>query len=619
MSVHTMKDGVYTASAQGFCGPVPVRVTILNGRIEDVEVLPNAETEPFILYPILKYPPLIREYQTLDIDTISGATFCSRAILEAVSDCVKQAGGDPDAMRRVPGPVKHPETVVERSCDVVVLGTGGSGCSAAAMAAERGAKVIVLEKGIFIGGITCGANCMLAIDSRIQKEAGIELDVKAIFDEMMSWNHYFGNSRLIRRYLRETGPLVDWLQDKGIDMVYSGHEQVTNPFDCTVHFAAYGDTRAMADHRANMQILLDCALDRGGEIFYETRARCLLKAADGTITGVRAVRDDGSALIVHAKAVILATGGYSANREMAEKYFTYRDRFCMPGWMAEGDGLAMAIEAGAKTKDLGARVIHLAVPELAKYAQLTVNGNFVPAALSTFPSILYVNNRGKRFMNEYLVHNSLAVGNMLTAQGNYGDALTIFSEEILTMLIEGDAAAMNLDVTPGGFWGGDYTTPGYFKTIKTDMQPYLDCHVIVKADTLEELAGKLGIDPKVFVSEVNRYNAHCRAGQDTDFFKDAKYLFEIRGGPYYAMHVMPWGMGSIGGIMIDEHMHVLDRDCRQIPGLFAAGSCAGGIWGQESYGIIEGETCSWAFTSGYMAGKDASAYALGLSQEEDVL
>ncbi len=601
-----LTDGIYHAAAKGCFGDIPVDVTIQAGRITDIKVLPNQDTPDFSYYPSIKIPQLVTEYQTLDVDVISGATFSSRGIIHAITQCLEAAGADIDQMRQVPGPPTRAGQTEEVDCDVCVLGTGGSGSCAAARSAQLGASVIVLEKAGYNGGISQAANCMLAVNSKPQRDAGVELDLQEIYEHMMQWTHYYGNGRLISRHLRNTADTVDWLHDLGVTMEYHGREQYDSPFDTPVHFPGFRDRAA---RRNQLKTILESILPLGGKIYYETRGTHLIKE-NGRVVGVRAVRADHSELIVHAKAVVVATGCYDGNQELAERYFRDRARFCMPKWFAEGDGLLMCIEAGAQTKDLGARVLHLNRPERGLLATSGFPGRErceTVRQMVSFPAAMLINYKGHRYTNEWIVHNSLGATNVNMAQGSRGDYLAVISDNLMEKLICGGAACVGVTVVPGGF-SSQFTEPSFFRDMRAQMEEALAIGMAVKGDTPEELASQLGIDPQIFRAEVDRYNSFCHAGEDLDFFKGPSLLHAMERGPYYAIRGTSESYGSIGGVMVDDDLRVLDTDRDPIPGLYCVGACAGGIWGNDSYGILEGGTCSWAYNSGKMAGDSIMRY-----------
>jgi fumarate reductase flavoprotein subunit len=226
-----------------------------------------------------------------------------------------------------------------------------------------------------------------------------------------------------------------------------------------------------------------------------------------------------------------------------------------------------------------------------------------------FPAAMLINYRGQRYMNEWLIHNTLASANTNVTQGDNGDFLALFNEKMVETLINEGPQALGVYVVPGGMTF-PYTEPGFFKNIKEDLEVCIKVGLCVKGETIEDLAVQLRIDPAVLRSEVERYNAFCKNGRDEDFFKYPELLHAMEEGPYYAVRGTSESLGSVGGVRVDDELRVLTRKREVIPGLYCAGACAGGIWGNDSYGILEGATCSWAFNSGRMAGENAAEYVL---------
>lgn len=605
MALPKLNDGVYSASSRGYLGDIPVTLTVADGRIADIQVHPNRDSEEFCEYPTYKLPKLIREHQTLNVDVISGATFSSRGILRAVADCVAQAGGDVSQWRKAPPPPTDSKEIITRECDICILGTGGAGTAAAAAATEKGASVVILEKAAFNGGITNSTCFMLAVNSNVQVAAGNVLDMGDIYRHMIQWNHYMSNTRLISKFLHKTASTVEWMQGMGVDMFYGGRAQETEVPDTPV---MYPDIANFSARRRQQGLILDHALRRGAEVFYETRAKKLLME-DGAVIGVEAKQDDGTTVIVRSKAVIVATGCYDGNKELAEKYFPYPARLCEPKWLAEGDGLLMCIEAGADTCGLGSRVTHCNTGDRAAMGRGADEQCKTVWQLPNFPAAVFLNYRGQRYTDENLCQNSLAVANANAAQGGSGDFLTFVDTSFIRRLAKEGGHALGVHHVPGGR-SLPYLEEGFFANIEEEMAIGEKLGMVVKGDTLEELAEKLNIKPEVLKFEIDRYNTFCHNGSDEDYFKDPSTMFAMEEAPFYVVMGTCDSMGSCGGVRVDDELRVLTPKYETIPGLYCAGACAGDIWGRESYGILEGATCSWAWNSGRMAGENAAEAVL---------
>lgn len=605
MGKYKLKDGVYSAEGSGFLGKVPVELTVAGGRVSDVRFGPNKETADFFHLPSVTIPRAVIRHQSLQVELVRGAGYSSRAILQGITDCIRQAGGEEAVreMRKVPIPKPGLGRKETRSCDLCVIGTGGAGVMAAAAAAEQGLKVLVLEKAPYIGGITVNVNCMLAVDSDVQREAGVREPIDQIYQHMMHWNHYKGNARLVSRYLHQTRETVNWMNEvAGVGMYYRGREQLTCAFECPVHFPTFADAEV---RRGQIQKCLDVALKHGAELLLETRAYKLLKNKAGAVSGLLARQEDGTELEVAAKAVIVATGSFDAHPKF-KNAFKDPARLCIPAWQVSGDGLEMCLEAGCGTKDIGARVIHCCRPGRGQESRSEEDLSIV-TSLIVFPAAIFLNHRGERYCNEWLMHDSQGIANANAAQGNFCDFYAFISEDFVEVLEKGSSHDLGVHDVPGGCQI-PYTEPGAFQNIRQQLLAAEKIGFVVRGQTLEELAEKLKIDPKTLRFEIERYNSFCDKGCDEDFFKMPSLLHGFRKGPFYAIRATSESFGSLGGVRNDDKLRVQTDDRQVIEGLYVAGNCASGIWGDDSYGCLEGATCGWAFNSGRMAGKFAAEY-----------
>ena len=414
------------------------------------------------------------------------------------------------------------------------------------------------------------------------------------------------NNRLISKFLHKTASTVEWMQNMGVGMYYGGRAQETESPDTPVMYPEIANYTA---RRGQLATILNHAIDRGAEVFYETRATKLIQE-DGAVRGVEAAQDDGTKVIVRAKAVIVATGCYDGNEELAKKYLKYPARLCEPKWLAEGDGLLMCMEAGADTPGLGARVTHCNTADRAAMGRGADEKCVTVWQLPNLPAAVFLNYRGQRYTDENLAQNSLAIANANAAQGDWGDFLTFIDTGLVRRLAREGARALGITHVPGGGSRPYLDTVDFFADLEAELAMAEDLGLVVKGETLEELAKKLNMDPKVLTFEIDRYNAFARQGSDEDFFKDPATLHVMDQGPFYVVLSTCDSMGTCGGVRVDDELRVLDRDRNIIPGLYCAGACAGDIWG-DSYGILEGATCAWAWNSGRMAGENAAAH-LGL-------
>ena len=330
------KEGVYTAQAKGNNGDVKVEVEFSPDAIVKVTVTDHQETPGLSDPAIEKIPQRIVDGQTLNVDAVSGATNTSNAILEAVADCVTQAGGDAEGLKAKEA--QSNTAVEEMDADVVVVGGGASGSGAALAAAGKGAKVVLLEKAAGVSGAGTMAGVMFADHSSLQKEAGKEVDTQWLYDQYITDSNYNANAALVTKVISESSATVEWLMENGVRLTLLdagyGAQYNHKGMPTTAHGYADGGSAAIQTLHQRIEEL-------GGQVLYETPGEELLFDAQGKVAGVAARKADGTTLNIHAKSVILATGGFGGNKEMMEEYFGGKAGTGLVG-TATGDGLKMA-------------------------------------------------------------------------------------------------------------------------------------------------------------------------------------------------------------------------------------------------------------------------------------
>jgi len=608
------KAGTYAGVASGKNGNLKVEVTFTDTAIESIVILEHSETEGVSDETLIKIPETIVKNQSLAVDSVSGASMTSNAIIAAVEDAVKQAGGDVEALK-VAITSTEPVKTEEESYDVVVIGAGASGTSAALAAVENGASVLLLEKTASPMGASTLAGGMFAADSAQQIAQDKVVDKKWLYDQYMDISGGYINSLLVRKIIDEAGKTVDWLQENGCEMklVDAGtggsFEHIGMP--STLHGYQEGGTVAITK-------LVESFINKGGKAYFSTPASKLLYDADGKITGVSATKEDGTILNISAKAVVIATGGYGGNAEMLEQYIGAN--FTM-GEIAhnKGDGILMAWDAGADESGIGVTQYFwqtFSSEEIGKMAEIVGDAWWSVTDFSKFPN-LRVNLEGKRFSDEtkatlYAVHG--AEIHMQPGETEY----VIIDSNMLNRIKRGGTVAIEDQF---GKWKDnpqfymEFNEPNdtsYFNMLEntpTDyteiFDPLVGTGVVFKGDTLEALAASLGVNVNNFNASVAQYNEAVQKGTDSLFFSDTKRLLSVSEGPFYAVKFKARNLGTLGGVRINENIQAVDALGNPIQGLYVAGADAGGMYG-KSYVDFEGGTLGFAFTSGRLAGLNAS-------------
>jgi len=598
-------EGTYTATAQGNNGPVTVSVTFSADAITDVTVVEHSETAGLSDRPIAEIPAAIVENQSLAVDTVSGATNSSNAILTAVADCVAQAGGDVEALKAV-AVEKAPVEDVEATYDVVVLGGGGAGLTASITAAQNGAKVILVEKAGSLGGNTliagqgfnaCDperqANTEMSEALLGELKSYLDLDpadfgafaevletVKGqindyiasgsttLFDspELHMLHTYMGGKRtgldgtviepdleLARTFATNALDALEWAESIGAQW---------NDTTSTILGAMWPRSHGLANGNV-ITILTDAAKANGVEIVTDTRANELI-VENGKVVGVKATTSEGANVTLHANSgVVLATGGFSANAPMVVEYNNYWLGLSdtMPSTNAPtitGDGIVMAKAVGADLVGMG-------------FAQLMpsshpVDGSLFSGIWGSAETQVFVNKEGKRYVNEYAERDVLSKAALAQTDGIF-------------YIICDNKIAKNADVAGMEAKGN-----------------------VVVADTLEELAEKLGIPADTFVETIERYNSFVDAQKDDDF---GKPLFgeKIDEAPFVATPRSPSLHHTMGGVKIDTNTHVISTEGNVIDGLYAAGEVTGGLHAGNRLG---GNAMTDFLVFGRIAGENAA-------------
>ncbi len=595
-----LKDGSYTGTGRGNNGSVKVSVTVSGGAITAVNVTEHAETTGISDPAIERIPAAIVADQSVAVDTVSGATNTSNAILTAVKDCITQAGGSVEAWS-VKEEKEASTKVEEYTADVVVVGGGGSGSAAAMAANDQGAKVILIEKAARVGGSSAMSGGMAALNSSLQKaDPTVDFTASQWLKDWLAQQNYMVSGPMIYKFITESGETVDWLMDKGVVFDFVGHHQealADSPFKTYHKWAGNGLAAALSS-------MLEGLADNGGQVMTETTGVEVLME-NGHAAGVVATRADGTTVKIHAKSVVLATGGYGASGEEMERVLGYKANGINSGGQT-GDGIRMGIAAGAATEGYTNVEFHGAHSAFDLIAELSVSGDSLNH-MAVSPSALWVNVDGYRFTNEDICYDSSYIGNVTAAQGDHYYVL-VDQHFVDTLANKGE---IGLGVTKSGAGFGS-NPPAYnetWPTLKEELEAGLANGVTVKADTLEELAEKAGINAKNLVDTVETYNAACAAGVDDMYSKESMFMVPVKEGPYYLIMGRTTELCSLGGLKITTGMEVVDENNQVIPGLYSAGvDCSGSMY-NNAYVSYEGVTMGWVMTSGRLAGENAGAYA----------
>lgn len=556
--------GEYTGEGTGFGGPISVKVTVDEGAILSVEVLSHGETQGIGTNALELLPKTIVDSQSLAVDTVAGCTVSSKGLLEAVGNALSASGVDMAALTTAGDAQHQAAEEVALETGLVVVGAGGAGTAAALSAAEQGAEVILLEKMAFIGGssATCGGG-LGAVASSEQEAAGVQNDKDAFYAYLLENGSQKNDQALARLYADYSGEMIDWLLSQGAEL--------TRP---EMKEAPYGDYVAKGTGAALMKTLGERVQENDSiTLMLQTKAEELI-VEDGAVVGVKAKGADGTLYTIRAKAVVLATGGFANNREMLPD--SVRNIVYYGPVSSTGDGHAMAMAVGAQI----ANTDWIAVKPngvdtgngLGKYTQ--------PAnkQLWAKTGAISVNLDGVRVTNEN--GSEAALNAVYMAQED---------EALYTVM---DQAAYDLFVS-AGIEKLLFTQQEIDGWLEQDGQ---GLPRLTSGQTLEEAAGKMGINGENLVKTVERYNELVAQGEDTDFGRTVSV--PLGEGPYYILKQNLRFAQTLGGIVANGDLQILNAQGEPIPGLYGAGELVGGAHGDHVVSLL-----GWSITSGRYVGQ----------------
>ena len=471
--------------------------------------------------------------------------------------------------------------------DVCVIGAGAGGTTAALSAVEQGFSVVLLEKMPGLGGSGNYMEGTYAASSRMQIKENYPYNPEYGFKQVMDFHHWRINPKVIRNFINNTAGNIDYLLDHGVEFI--GVKTMFPNGNLTWHVFKNNTGATM------IKAFVPLIKEKGGIILTETPAKKLIQDKSGRIVGVIAENADGEKITVNAKrGVIMATGGFAMNREMVKKYFRH---FPLEGLGAkgrDGDGINMMMAVGADTvnMELGMQ----AGPNFDVDGSLTFGHNvkYLAFGALVLQPFLHVDMQGERFFDESLSLEYMS--NAIEQRG--GRTWWIADQALIDDLQHGKGIVKN----HGNMLVAGDKLKDLDKLIAEAVKE--PGPVAVKAATLDELAKKTGMDPVKLKMSVANNNKYAAQGYDEEFYKDRKGLRKMEKGPFYAFKTVLKMYATLGGARVNENWQVLDKQGKVIPGLYATGQDAGGLY-SDSYDmhIAEGTGSAWAIAGGRLSVK----------------
>ncbi len=528
----TLQDGTWTGTGEGRSGSIIAQVVVSGHKVTQVTIVSQSESvfAQDAINHIVASAMGRQQPMSVEVDGVSGATLTSTGVIDAINMALQAAMG------QQPGTDK---TYTDGTCDIVIVGAGGAGLSAAVAAAETDGslRIIVLEKQGIIGGNTnYSTGGINAAETEVQQSLGIADSKDLFYDDIMRGGKYENIPALVRSLVDNAPITIAWLSGLGADLSDVG---------------LMGGSSVRRTHRPKggsaigphlMKVLKRATEAENIEIRTSNKVTGLLTTADGSVTGVKVQNANGTTYTLSSRAVIIATGGFGANLAMVARLQPALSGFATlnhPG--ATGDAFDWVAAIGGTTIQMANIQIH-PTAEATNHILITeaVRGN----------GAILVNSNGQRFCNEMDTRDVVSAAIL---QQENGEALLVFDQKVRQSL--------------------------------ASIETYANQHLLSEGATVEELAGRMGISPASLADAISRYNEQQKAGHDDDFGRSATGMpVALETPPFYAVRVKPAIHHTMGGLSVNAQTQVLRADGTPIPGLYAAGEVTGGLHGANRLG-----------------------------------
>ncbi len=521
-----LSDGSFIGRGAGRNGPIVVEVKVENGKVLDAKILEQQETED-IGFPIEQ--DIIEEFLNhggdTDIDAISGATLTSTGLVAALQAAIDASHGKIEAKT----------TYEDCETDIVIIGAGGAGLTAATQAADRGAKVIVLEKAGIVGGNTNSSTGGLnASETSVQKELKIEDSNEQFYEDTMKGGHYKNDENLVRVMVEKSAAIVDWLQSDLVGADLSDVGIMGGSSNKRTHRPVGG--QAIGSHLVPK--LYEAAKTAGAEIRLNNKVIDIIEE-NGRAAAVKVSNEVGQ-YTIKAKAIIIATGGFGANAQMIEEYRPDLKGFATTNVSTTtGDAFEWLEKFNASLRLMSKIQIHPSVvPGKGILITEAVRGN----------GAIMLSHEGKRFVNELETRDVTSAAILALPEKR---AYIFFNQEIR-------------------------------KSLKA-IEGYDKKGLLISGKSVDEIAEKLGMKKELLQQTLDTYNQAQASGKDGEFGRE-NMACSLASGPYYAVEIEPAIHHTMGGLEINTRAQVMNQSGQAIPGLYAAGEVTGGVHGDNRLG-----------------------------------
>lgn len=573
--------GTFTASADGYAGSVTVSITLDHGVITDVTIGDNHETYGIGQYAVAWLPDRIVADQNITADAISGATVTSNAIKGAIETALTEAGVDTAAYKKTTKYEKQSEDAIEMTTDVVVVGAGMGGMASAISVLDEGKQVVVLERLDFVGGESAMTGGMFTVSgTKFQKSQGVEDSPEMMTEAIIEEGHGQQLDRLTKVFTEQMGAIFDEMSEE-----VGWEPNNISGVRCWTVDGGRGSyiTEPMKEY----------LVANNANIMLHTEGYELITDEENTVVGIKA-RDtkSGQEYVLHAGAVILATGGFSQDEELKAEY-GITGLFAAPLQVSSGMGhrMALALNAGTYRMDMVCNRPGGMIGD----DGLAYNCNNGLSAIrnSTEVSYVAVNAEGNRYAAEFLEGES---GMMVS------DLNAVSTTNVNSI---GGIAYIVMDQKAFDLWREKSPSipaqliDGWLASNGTGLAR------LTHGDTIREAAEAMGLNPDNVENAVATYNKYAAEGNDPEFHAVNMTVLSSE-GPYYILGNQNRYNSHMGGLLASDNMEImLNDETNVIKGLYGAGSIIGGHQGDI---YIAGGMIAWGMTSGEIAGRSAAAY-----------
>lgn len=604
------KAGTYSAIVKGYGGYIKVDMTFSESAITDCVINSSCETPTIGGAACEEIAAAVVANQTVDAVSSVTASLTVPAVQKAIANCVAQARGEAAALNEMPLAAddgdwlgQAPEITddmisEERSTSLLIVGGGNGGMLAAATAADAGMDFMLCEKS---SGVTTCRFWVGAVDTEAHKEAGIQIDKNRLMNELTRYASGKCDADVLKLWLNYSGETMDYLKSLGfIQNLHIAPESHVGGEGVEYYVPSQWLTLTLPEGSpynsaigANRHAFLEEYIGKKGyKIDYNMNLVRLCQDEKGKVLGAIFENGDGAYVKVNADNVILATGGYAANSKMVEALAPIAPECCTTSIYYgpdDGQGIKAGLWAGAKMDTTCAPMIFdrglVAPGTKAGYVVDEMGNKVFPGPVPQYAPgsqpHLKVNKEGKRFANESVPYDFMSYAASLQTDGVYAMIMDADVENAVIAYDQYGCAKLGVDMAMMG-------------ALRPEMDSYVEQGLMVKADTIPELAEKLGIPADALVATVERYNELCEKGVDEDFGKEPYRMRALVNAPYYGAFMGGTLLCTCDGLRINHKCQVYDKNHKIIEGLYSVGDCSGsffsGNYPEYFVGVASGRT-----------------------------